>query len=213
MSATSYTAHTNDPTNKPTTYHCAHHHLKAASTTSQMILLPSQPPRSLPPVIPTPSSHTIRPQAPPPTSPQTLLFYHQLLLLLHPITYGHIGTTWFLHIHQLQLHVTNSLSLMTTIMINQLQGPPHHCGNQYAFSTLACLVTLPTHDGRATSCSRPFTMSYSLRHQTGNQFTVDRTHHQNQRNLLRSHPSHHQTNHHTISETPTPTSKTSGCQQ
>ncbi len=59
----------------------------------QTTLLPSQPPCPLPPVIPTPRSRTIRPWAPPLTAPQTLLFYHQLLLLLHHMTCGHIGTT------------------------------------------------------------------------------------------------------------------------
>jgi hypothetical protein len=70
------------------------------------------------------------------------------------MTYGRIGTTWFLHIHQLQLHVTTLLSLTTTITIAQLQGPPHHRGVQYVLST---------HNGLATSCSRPFTMSCSSR--------------------------------------------------
>jgi hypothetical protein len=68
-------------------------------------------------------------------------FYHQLLLLLHCMAYGRIGTTWFLHIHQLQLHVTTSLSLTTTVTNTQLRGLPHHRGNQYVLSTLVCLVT------------------------------------------------------------------------
>ncbi len=32
MSTTSYTAPTNNPSNKPVTYHCAHHRLEATST-------------------------------------------------------------------------------------------------------------------------------------------------------------------------------------
>jgi hypothetical protein len=80
----------------------------------QTILMPSQPPRLLPPAISTPSSRTIRPWAPPPTSLQTLLF-------IPPVTFvtSHdlscIDTTWFLHIHQLRLHVTTSLSLTMTV--------------------------------------------------------------------------------------------------
>jgi hypothetical protein len=80
------------------------------------------------------------------------------------MTCGRIGTTRFLHIHQLQLHITTSLNLTMTVMITQLQGPPHHRGDQYNLSTLACLVNC--HPSNA-SCND----SQSL--QSGNPIAMD----------------------------------------
>jgi hypothetical protein len=125
------------PTTEPTTV------WRPPPLYSRTILMPSQPLRLLPPIILTPRSR-VRPRSPPTPSPQTLLFLPPVAPLLPHTTYGCIGTTRFLHKHQLKLHVTTSLSLTTTVMIAQLRGPPHLHGDQYVLSTLAYLVTLPS---------------------------------------------------------------------
>jgi hypothetical protein len=139
------------PTQRPQTIQPPSHPPATEPTTiwrlpplrSQMIILPSQPPRLLPPVIPTPCS-CVQPRSPPTPSPQTLLFLPPVAPSVTHMTYSCIGTTRFLHKHQLRLHGTTSLSLTTTVTIAQLRGPPHLHGNQYVLSTLTYLVTLPS---------------------------------------------------------------------